>query len=91
MGDAAHVITPFTGTGVNLAMHDAYDLGVALEKVAFEGAAIDDILDAYESRILERAAVDSDKCSANQKVTLDSGNSAQEIVNHMMKTFAAKT
>lgn len=56
LGDAAHVTTPFTGTGVNIAMHDSYALSVALRKVAFEGAAIDEVLDEYEKVILERAA-----------------------------------
>ncbi|KAJ3502159.1 hypothetical protein NMY22_g18682 [Coprinellus aureogranulatus] len=38
LGDAAHALSPFAGTGVNNAMADAYDLSVALEKIAFEGA-----------------------------------------------------
>ncbi|KAJ3539043.1 hypothetical protein NMY22_g4916 [Coprinellus aureogranulatus] len=33
-GDAAHVMTPLTGVGVNLAMHDAYELSVAIEKIS---------------------------------------------------------
>lgn len=63
-------------------MHDAYDLGLALEKVAFEGAVIDDVLDDFEGRMLERAAFWSDKCTENQNACLG-GNSVQEIVNHM--------
>lgn len=86
MGDAAHVITPFTGTGVNIAMHDAYDLGMALEKGAFEGAAIDKVFDDYEGRMLERAAVQSDRCLTNQNVWLG-GKSVHDIVDQMAELF----
>lgn len=81
-GDAAHVITPFTGTGVNIAMHDAYDLSVALEKVAFEGAAIDEVLSDYEKKSYERAAYWARKCVENQETWL-SGKSVPDIVKDM--------
>lgn len=47
LGDAAHVMSPFGGDGVNLAMHDAADLAVTIA----EGGSIA----AYEDRMAKRA------------------------------------
>jgi putative polyketide hydroxylase len=46
-GDAAHRVTPRGGTGLNLAMHDGYDLGWKLGWV-LRGWAAPDLLDSYE-------------------------------------------
>lgn len=86
LGDAAHVIPPFTGTGVNLAMHDAYDLGSALEKIAFEGASVDEVLAGYENRILERAAVDSARCLHHQEAWY-TGRPAATVINDIAEMF----
>lgn len=51
LGDAAHVMSPFTGEGVNLAMHDAADLAAALT-----GANWDQSVTDYEAHMFERAA-----------------------------------
>jgi putative polyketide hydroxylase len=46
-GDAAHRITPRGGTGMNTAIHDAYDLGWKLAWVLHEWAP-PELLDSYE-------------------------------------------
>lgn len=84
---AAHVIPPFTGTGVNLAMHDAYDLGSALEKIAFEGADVDQELERYEKHILNRASADSARCLQHQEAWY-SGKPVAEVISHIAKTFS---
>lgn len=47
-GDAAHRVTPRGGTGLNLALHDGYDLGWKLGWV-LRGWAAPALLDAYET------------------------------------------
>ena len=47
-GDAAHRVTPRGGTGLNLALHDGYDLGWKLAWV-LRGWAPPELLDTYES------------------------------------------
>jgi putative polyketide hydroxylase len=47
-GDAAHRVTPRGGTGLNLALHDGYDLGWRLGWV-LRGWAAPTLLDAYEA------------------------------------------
>ena len=47
-GDAAHRVTPRGGTGLNLALHDGYDLGWRLAWV-LRGWAGPDLLDRYEA------------------------------------------
>jgi 2-polyprenyl-6-methoxyphenol hydroxylase-like FAD-dependent oxidoreductase len=47
-GDAAHRVTPRGGTGLNLALHDGYDLGWRLGWV-LRGWAAPALLDAYET------------------------------------------
>lgn len=48
VGDAAHRMTPRGGTGMNTAMHDAYDLGWKLAWV-LNGWAEQDLLTSYET------------------------------------------
>jgi 2-polyprenyl-6-methoxyphenol hydroxylase-like FAD-dependent oxidoreductase len=47
-GDAAHRVTPRGGTGLNLALHDGYELGWRLGWV-LRGWATPDLLDGYEA------------------------------------------
>jgi 2-polyprenyl-6-methoxyphenol hydroxylase-like FAD-dependent oxidoreductase len=47
-GDAAHRVTPRGGTGLNLALHDGYDLGWRLAWV-LRGWAERDLLEGYEA------------------------------------------
>jgi putative polyketide hydroxylase len=47
-GDAAHRVTPRGGTGLNLALHDGYDLGWRLAWV-HHGWAASALLDGYEA------------------------------------------
>lgn len=57
LGDAAHLMTPFAGEGVNQAMADALDLSKAIVK-ASKGGANTELFDAikeFETTMLERS------------------------------------
>lgn len=59
LGDAAHVMTPFAGEGVNLAMSDAMKLAAAIESAARVGTteALHTEIKAYEEDMFKRATV----------------------------------
>ena len=46
-GDAAHVMTPVSGQGMNTGIQDAYNLAWKL-RLALDGSAADDVLDSYD-------------------------------------------
>ena len=54
LGDAAHLMTPFGGEGVNLAMADALDLGNAVAEAA-SGGTLDEAITKYEQKMFERS------------------------------------
>ena len=58
LGDAAHLMTPFAGEGVNLAMLDALDLSRAIVNAhtgEIGNAGFQDGVEGYEKRMLERS------------------------------------
>jgi 2-polyprenyl-6-methoxyphenol hydroxylase-like FAD-dependent oxidoreductase len=55
VGDAAHLMSPFSGEGANLAMRDATDLSLAVVHAGRNGIALDDAVAAFENMICERA------------------------------------
>ncbi|EAU91975.1 monooxygenase [Coprinopsis cinerea okayama7 len=85
LGDAAHVMTPFAGVGVNLALHDALDLASAIEGIAERiteepadnqgvvSKAIEECLAKYESAMFERASQNADKTIKNRGLFLGEG------------------
>ncbi|KIW28661.1 uncharacterized protein PV07_08304 [Cladophialophora immunda] len=55
LGDAAHVMTPFAGVGVNLAMVDSLDLAKAIVSCGGDRQKLPDAIKAYEGEMLSRA------------------------------------
>ncbi|KAH6910062.1 monooxygenase, partial [Coprinopsis sp. MPI-PUGE-AT-0042] len=76
LGDAAHVITPFTGVGVNLALTDAIDLPFAIEEVMTGSASITDAFKAYEVKIYARCLANA----AEQPSTAARSGSGNEVL-----------
>lgn len=55
VGDAAHVMTPFAGVGVNVGMTDALILGKEIVSAWKGGKTLDEAVQAYETEMFPRA------------------------------------
>ncbi|KJY47743.1 FAD-dependent oxidoreductase [Streptomyces sp. NRRL S-444] len=80
LGDAAHLMSPFSGMGANLAMLDGADLARAL----IDNAAVDDAVRAYEALLLPR----SREAAEGAAEGIDSAfapDSAAQVLAHMSR------
>ena len=62
IGDAAHLMSPFSGAGANLAMVDGLNLGLVLSALAQEGKlghveAVDKAVAAFEEDMMQGGGV----------------------------------
>jgi putative polyketide hydroxylase len=93
-GDAAHRVTPRGGTGLNLALHDGYDLGWKLGWV-LRGWAAPALLDSYEAErrpVAEYTAARSadptgSRRTAEQEVRADLGSRIAHVWNAERSTL----
>ncbi|KAI0750493.1 FAD/NAD(P)-binding domain-containing protein [Fomes fomentarius] len=76
IGDGAHLMSPFSGAGANLAMLDALELGLALSKLAAEGKLGD--ARAREATI---NAFEEDMCAMAGRVAEISNANLEAFVN----------
>ena len=85
MGDAAHLMTPFAGVGVNVALGDALELATALKraKEKWEGenltGAIAEAIKDYEASMFERGKANAEKTARNMRGHFSAGG-----VDHML-------
>lgn len=82
VGDAAHLMSPFGGEGVNAAMLDAAQLAQQL----IDGSSCSDAVQAYESAMFERVmptAKDSADAAATQLSHDDIGLSLAHLHSHL--------
>lgn len=67
IGDAAHVMTPFAGVGVNVGMTDALVLGKEIVAVQKGERGLDEGLKAYEAEMFVRARKNAEKTAKGKK------------------------
>lgn len=95
IGDAAHVMTPFAGEGVNLAMRDALDLSEVVVRAVREastggggrfGPALSPLVSEFEKHMCERAAGFSQESYDNMVMeTADDG--AEQLAKIMSTVY----
>jgi 2-polyprenyl-6-methoxyphenol hydroxylase-like FAD-dependent oxidoreductase len=78
LGDAAHLMSPFSGMGANLAMRDGADLAQALT----EHATVDDAVTAYEKILIPRS-VEAAEGAADGIDGAFAPDSAEQTLAHM--------
>jgi 2-polyprenyl-6-methoxyphenol hydroxylase-like FAD-dependent oxidoreductase len=77
LGDAAHLMSPFSGEGANLAMYDGAELGKA---IAANPGDVEAALATYEKDLFPRSASAAAEASRNIKLFFDE-NSPQNVVD----------
>ena len=63
LGDAAHVMPPFAGEGVNMAMLDALELSECLTTEKYN--TLQEAISSYEITMRKRAAIAADESLEN--------------------------
>jgi 2-polyprenyl-6-methoxyphenol hydroxylase-like FAD-dependent oxidoreductase len=88
LGDAAHVMSPFAGEGVNLALMDAYELGRELIAAFRDGNSMDSVdkgLRTFEKSMLLRAAEKAEESAKNLDALFATSAPAQFV--EIVKSF----
>jgi 2-polyprenyl-6-methoxyphenol hydroxylase-like FAD-dependent oxidoreductase len=78
IGDAAHVMPPFAGEGVNMAMLDALELSECLTSNKYE--TLEGAISAYEIQMRKRAAIIAKESLDNGEL-MHAENSLENMVN----------
>ncbi|MER8047180.1 NAD(P)/FAD-dependent oxidoreductase [Streptomyces sp. NPDC094032] len=81
LGDAAHLMSPFSGMGANLAMRDGADLAAAL----LAHPTVDEAITAYEDILLPRSA-EAAEGAAEGIAGAFAPDSARQTLAHLTRT-----
>jgi len=85
LGDAAHLMAPFSGEGVNLAMQDSLELGLAIANHPEDLATA---IAAYEKDLFPRSEIIAAKSSRYKDIMI-AADAPAGLLN-LFKEFAAK-
>ena len=97
IGDAAHLMTPWSGEGVNLAMWDSLELSRAIAQAAETpgaetASAYESILDPlvrdFERGMFERTSKKAVKTLRNKKMMFDNENGSQAMLDFFQSIAA---
>lgn len=77
IGDAAHLMTPFAGVGVNVGMADALLLAKEIQAVVSSEKSIDEAVQAYEQEMFPRSAKFAQKTAKNKNGHFSEGGSKE--------------
>jgi 2-polyprenyl-6-methoxyphenol hydroxylase-like FAD-dependent oxidoreductase len=86
LGDAAHLMSPFSGEGANLAMYDGAELGKA---IAANPGNVEAALLAYEKALFPRSASAAAEADRNLRLFFDD-NAPRSVVDLFTNYRAAK-
>jgi 2-polyprenyl-6-methoxyphenol hydroxylase-like FAD-dependent oxidoreductase len=85
-GDAAHVMPPFAGVGVNMAMLDALELADCLTGEKYD--KVQDALTAYEQHMQERTAK-AQECTKDPEDIFHSPAATDDLLSRLRKETTA--
>lgn len=86
LGDAAHVMSPFSGEGVNMAMLDALELANALSGALAVSGDLEAAIAEYEAQMFERAAVAA--AGATEGLSYVSEDALTHVLEHIREHLA---